>query len=154
MSGRRAAEIRSRARIDLDDTRNLTESERLDPATRQRPPNETLRDKVEEQTRVKPVRREEPEENGELEPLFAEDQAASFRSRWSALQGSFVDDPRRAVNQGDQLVSEVMQNLTRSFANEHQRLEAELTGTGEPSTEVLRVALRRYRSFFERLLEL
>jgi hypothetical protein len=47
-----------------------------------------------------------------------------------------------------------MQNLTRSFADEHRRLEAELTGTGEPSTEALRVALRRYRSFFERLLEL
>jgi hypothetical protein len=65
-----------------------------------------------------------------------------------------LDDPRRAVADGDELVAEVMQSLAESFAHERQRLEDELSHTGEASTEALRVGLRRYRSFFERLLSL
>jgi hypothetical protein len=90
----------------------------------------------------------------QLEALFPADTAAQYRARWSEVQGSFVDDPRRAVADGDELVAEVMQSLAESFAHERQRLEDELSHTGEASTEALRVGLRRYRSFFERLLSL
>jgi hypothetical protein len=89
-----------------------------------------------------------------LDPLFASDMAEDYRARWSAVQISFVDDPRRAVRQGDELVAQVMKSLAETFADERTRLEGRLSQTGEASTETLRVALRRYRSFFERLLSL
>jgi hypothetical protein len=93
-------------------------------------------------------------ETERLEALFPADVAAQFRTRWSEVQSGFVDDPRRAVAEGDELVAEVMKSLAESFAHERRRLEDELTNTGEASTETLRVGLRRYRSFFERLLSL
>jgi hypothetical protein len=89
-----------------------------------------------------------------LEPLFPTGTATEYRARWGEVQSGFVDDPRRAVAEGDELVAEVMKNLAESFAIERQRLEDELLHTGEASTEALRVGLRRYRSFFERLLSL
>ena len=90
----------------------------------------------------------------QLEPLFASDAAARYRTRWAEVQSGFVDDPRRAVADGDELVAEVMQSLAASFTHERERLEDELSHTGEASTEALRIGLRRYRSFFERLLSL
>jgi hypothetical protein len=90
----------------------------------------------------------------QLEPLFATDAAGRYRTRWADVQSSFVDDPRAAVAKGDELVAEVMQSLAESFANERERLDDELSHTGEASTETLRVGLRRYRSFFDRLLSL
>ena len=89
-----------------------------------------------------------------LEPLFPTDAAAQYRTRWADVQSGFVDDPRRAVAKGDELVAEVMQSLAESFAHERERLDNELSHTGEASTETLRVGLRRYRSFFDRLLAL
>ncbi len=89
-----------------------------------------------------------------LEALFPPETAAEFRKRWADVQSSFVDDPRRAVVKGDELVAEVMKSLAESFARERKRLEDDLSHTGEASTETLRVGLRRYRSFFERLLAL
>ena len=93
-------------------------------------------------------------ETERLEALFPADIAAQFRTRWTEVQSGFVDDPRRAVAKGDELVAEVMKSLAESFAHERGRLEDELTRTSEASTETLRVGLRRYRSFFERLLSL
>jgi hypothetical protein len=89
-----------------------------------------------------------------LEPLFPPEMAERYRSRWAAVQSGFVDDPRRAAAQGDELVAEVMKNLADSFARERAQLEQQLSQSGESATETLRVALRRYRSFFERLLSL
>ena len=93
-------------------------------------------------------------EREQLEPLFSAGLADEYRSRWIAVQGSFVDDPRKAVQQGDQLVAEVMQTLAQTFADERAGLEDDLAKTGDASTEALRIALRRYRSFFDRLLSL
>jgi len=89
-----------------------------------------------------------------LEPLFTQNLAESYRARWTSIQSGFVDDPRHAVRNGDELVAEVITNLADTFAQERQRLETQLGETGESSTENLRVALQRYRSFFERLLSL
>lgn len=90
----------------------------------------------------------------ELVALFSPDLAQSYRSRWISIQSSFVDDPRKAVRSGDELVAQVMTNLADTFADERHRVETQLDATGEGSTENLRVALRRYHSFFERLLSL
>jgi hypothetical protein len=101
-----------------------------------------------------PVRAQRAPESERLEALFPSDAAARYRLRWTEVQSGFVDDPRRAVANGDELVAEVMQSLAESFAQEREKLEQELSHTGEASTEALRVGLRRYRSFFERLLSL
>jgi hypothetical protein len=93
-------------------------------------------------------------ENEQLASLFSPEAAKEFRARWDAIQSSFVDDPKRAVRQGDELVAQVMESLTETFSNERSRLEGQLDQSDKASTENLRVALRRYRSFFERLLAL
>jgi hypothetical protein len=95
-----------------------------------------------------------PAPSEKLEPLFAPQIARDYRVRWSAVQSGFVDDPRKAAKQGDELVAQVMKSLAESFAAERDKLEGQLGQTGEASTEILRVSLRRYRSFFERLLSL
>lgn len=85
-------------------------------------------------------------------PLLPTDSTADFRRRWEVIQTRFVDEPRRAVEDADGLVATVMQQLAEGFAVERERLEAHW-GRGEDiSTEDLRVTLRRYRSFFQRLL--
>jgi len=89
-----------------------------------------------------------------LEPLFTPELAATYRSRWTSIQSGFVDDPWQAVRSGDELVAQMMTNLADTFAEERHRVETQLDLTGEGSTEELRVTLRRYRSFFERLLSL
>jgi hypothetical protein len=88
----------------------------------------------------------------QLAPLFLPDVAKQFRARWDTVQIGFVDDPRQAVRQGDELVGQVMKSLAETFSNERATLECQLDQTDEASTETLRVALQRYRSFFERLL--
>jgi hypothetical protein len=85
-------------------------------------------------------------------PLFAPNDAQDFRSRWEKVQIGFVDEPRTAVVQADELVADVIKRLAEVFANERRKLEAEWDKNDNVSTEDLRVALRRYRSFFDRLL--
>ena len=87
-------------------------------------------------------------------PLFDADDAERYRQRWHSVQASFVDEPRAAVEQADQLVAQVIQQLARMFADERASLETQWGRSGDVSTEELRVALRRYRSFFDRLLSM
>lgn len=87
---------------------------------------------------------------GDNAPLLAD--ADGFQARWEEIQVRFVDEPRGAVEDADALVATVMKRLAEGFAQERERLEAQW-GRGEDiSTEDLRVALQRYRSFFQRLL--
>jgi hypothetical protein len=85
-------------------------------------------------------------------PLFPENEATNFRSRWNEIQAAFVDEPRRAVEQGDALVADVIKRLASSFADERSKLEGQWGRGDNVSTEDLRVALQRYRAFFDRLL--
>ena len=87
-------------------------------------------------------------------PLFSEPEMGDFRSQWSKLQTGFVDEPRRTVEDADKLVAAVMQRLAEGFANERSGLEKQRDNGDNLSTEDLRVALQRYRSFFDRLLKL
>lgn len=75
-----------------------------------------------------------------------------FRARWRDVQAGFVDEPEPSVQKADQLVASVIQQLTEVFAHERSRLETDWRKGGVVSTEDLRQALRRYRSFFDRLL--
>ncbi|MGE5213574.1 MAG: hypothetical protein ACM3NN_07775 [Nitrospirota bacterium] len=85
-------------------------------------------------------------------PLFPANEATNFRSRWTEIQAAFVDEPRRAVEQGDALVADVIKRLASSFADERSKLEGQWGSGDNVSTEDLRVALQRYRAFFDRLL--
>ncbi len=87
-------------------------------------------------------------------PLFPADQAEALRSRWESIQVGFVDEPRAAVEQADSLVAEVMQTLATTFSHERSGLEGQWSKGEDVSTEDLRQTLRRYRSFFDRLLAL
>jgi hypothetical protein len=88
----------------------------------------------------------------QLAPLFTEDSATAFRTRWDLVQKGFVDDPKAAVHAADELVAHVTKALTETFANQRADLEKRFNDAQEPTTENLRIALRQYRSFFERLL--
>ncbi|TCC55199.1 hypothetical protein E0H73_36740 [Kribbella pittospori] len=87
------------------------------------------------------------------EPLLASDLMVDYRSRWDVIQQGFVDDPRKAVSEADNLVDDVLKRLSESFERQHQGLEKQWSD-GEPSTEDLRSALQKYRAFFQRLLTL
>ena len=84
--------------------------------------------------------------------LLAAEDAEGFRVRWTDIQTGFVDAPRRAVEQADALVAELMQHLARTFADERDRLEGQWDRGDDVPTDNLRDAFQRYRSFFERLL--
>jgi hypothetical protein len=85
-------------------------------------------------------------------PLFPESELSDSRRRWQDIQASFVDDPRSAVQAADELVASLMTRLAQVFADERGKLEHEWDRGENVSTEDLRVRLRRYRSFFDRLL--
>jgi hypothetical protein len=94
-------------------------------------------------------------QDAELAPLFEGDEAKKFRSRWLAIQSKFVDDPSASVKQADDLVSDVIKSVTMNFSNRRIALENQWHGgEAEASTEDLRMAIKRYRSFFDRLLTL
>jgi hypothetical protein len=101
-----------------------------------------------------PSEREFESDDGAVtrEPLLPADQTERFTTQWQDIQADFVDQPRQSVEQADALVADLMQRLATSFSNERERLEGQWDRDGDVSTEDLRVALTRYRSFFDRLL--
>jgi hypothetical protein len=86
--------------------------------------------------------------------LFAGDEASRLHERWTEAQAAFVDEPRAAVQRADSLVAEVMKKLAEGFANERAWLERQWDRGDNVTTEDLRLALQRYRSFFDRLLKI
>lgn len=85
--------------------------------------------------------------------LVTADRAESYSSRWNSVKGEFVDEPRRAVADADALVGELLDELQELFKAQRSDIEKGLDAD-ETSTEDLRLALRRYRSFFDRLLSI
>jgi hypothetical protein len=102
-----------------------------------------------------------PAERGEIRRRTAGDRDAGFlpesrmddlRGRWDDVQAEFVDDPRRAVQDAQNLVRDLVDELTETFRREREGLEGQWSTGGTADTEALRVTLQRYRSFFNRLL--
>jgi hypothetical protein len=85
-------------------------------------------------------------------PLLAPDVVQDFRGHWDTIQAGFVDDPRTAVKEADELVASSMKRLAESFAEQRSGLEQQWGQGADVSTEDLRLALRKYRAFFQRLL--
>jgi hypothetical protein len=107
----------------------------------------------------RPAEREVTRVEQELAPpaerapsLLAADEANTFRARWDEIQTGFVDEPRQAVERADALVASAIKRLAEIFANERANLEKQWDRGDDISTEDLRIALQRYRSFFDRLL--
>jgi hypothetical protein len=98
--------------------------------------------------------RDEPRGEAGTAPLFAPSEADDLRGRWDSVQAGFVDEPRRAVEQADSLVAGTMKRLAEMFAEERANLEGQWDRGDDVSTEDLRLALQRYRSFFGRLLSI
>jgi hypothetical protein len=102
-----------------------------------------------------PVRERESREAPRLsDELFPEEIRGRHQKRWESIQTSFVDDPRRAVQEADALVSELTNQIQESFARQRQRLEGAWQEGGEASTEDLRRTLQQYRAYFTRLLRM
>jgi hypothetical protein len=135
-------------------TRELRDAQRRGTgAARQRPP-------IRAEGAAPPAANAGPPNQGQRNaPLFDETAARGLRTRWITVQTEFVDEPRAAVQKADSLVAEVLQSLTDTFAREREELESGWSKAGdgsdrEVSTEDLRQAIQRYRSFFNRLLAL
>jgi hypothetical protein len=96
--------------------------------------------------------RSEVDSQADVSALLADEDAGGFRSRWNEIQVRFVDEPRGSVQKADGLVAEMTGRLTQMFSEERTRLESQWERGDDVSTEDLRIALQRYRSFFERLL--
>ena len=92
--------------------------------------------------------------DAEQSPLFDEATARDLHERWTDVQTGFVDEPRSSVEHADALVADVMRRLTENFAAERKTLEGQWSRGDNVSTEDLRVAMQRYRSFFDRLLSI
>jgi hypothetical protein len=91
-------------------------------------------------------------DGGVSEPLFSSGDADRYRDQWTNVQSEFVDQPREAVEQADRLVADLMQSLAAQFSDTRTGLESQWNDNDDVSTEDLRIAMTRYRSFFERLL--
>jgi hypothetical protein len=110
---------------------------------------------MERMAEVRTEKHNHPTNDEDFAPLFENDEAEQFRSHWLNIQSRFVDDPGASVKEADELVANVIKSITRSFADRRISLENQWNG-GENniSTEDMRVAIKRYRSFFNRLLSL
>lgn len=85
--------------------------------------------------------------------LITAERSADYRARWKAVQGDFIDEPRKAVTDADSMVGEVLDQLAQTFHQQRRSLEEDWADD-KSTTEELRIALRRYRTFFDRLLTL
>lgn len=98
--------------------------------------------------------REEEIEDDYLISFLSDGETEEIKSRWRKIQTQFVDEPRTSVDRAESLIEEVMNKLMQKFANERDMLDSSAESGEELTTEDLRVALRRYRAFLQRLLTL
>lgn len=138
---------------DLTTTATATEEPRTGADMAQPPSATGIGEDARGRTPVGPGATQAPAEDTRT-ALFTDDDASDYQSRWQEIQADFVDDPQQAVEQADALVAELMQRLAETFARERAGLEGQWDRGDEASTEDLRIALQRYRSFFGRLLSI
>jgi hypothetical protein len=140
-------------RKDLDQDQQLTTADLAQGgrATESATPAEQAVAKPVASERVTEINRPKGQGDGAA-PLFPNEELENLRTRWKEIQTNFVDEPRKAVEQADGLVASAMKRLAEVFADERSNLEKQWDRGDNVSTEDLRVALQRYRTFFDRLL--
>jgi hypothetical protein len=116
-------------------------------------PSQDLSERARSEADVVAFRRDKISERGSASMLIPENERQTLHSRWDAVQSMFVDDPRRAVEDADEIVSNAIQRLTQSLSDECSKLKAQLKRGDETSTEDLRIVLQRYRALFSRLVD-
>jgi hypothetical protein len=100
---------------------------------------------------VVPFQRRESAGTGSL---LSNMQVEELRTKWNSIQTNFVDQPRQAVEDADNLVAGAIKQIEEVFAAQRANLEKKWQGGDDISTEDLRVSLQRYRDFFDHLLSL
>jgi hypothetical protein len=133
-------------------TADLAQGKRPTAASEPRGPQTVLTDRGLEERGAELRNVEQSSRTNDHAPLFPGDELESLRTRWKEIQTAFVDEPRKAVEQADGLVASAMKRLAEVFAQERSGLEQQWDRGDSVSTEDLRVALQRYRTFFDRLL--
>ncbi len=134
----------------MDDRENRTNTNVVDTAPERQEDEQRAR---EEERRIE-SRQATHTIDEKLMPLFEDNEAEKFRTEWLNIQSKFVDNPRESVREADELVAGVLKSVTMSFHDRRTSLEKQWNGGKNVSTEDLRLALKRYRSFFDRLLTL
>ncbi len=134
----------------MEDRENRTNTEVVDTA----PEREETEQRAREEERQVENRGTTAYTDDKLMPLFEDNEAEKFRTQWLNIQSKFVDNPRESVREADELVAGVLKSVTMSFHDRRTSLEKQWNSGDNVSTEDLRVALKRYRSFFDRLLTL
>lgn len=134
---------------EFDDTEEITTAD-LAQGKRPVPTNDNDVRGPQAVTRARELKQES--RGGDAAPLFPGNELEGLRTRWKEIQTGFVDEPRKAVEQADGLVASAMKRLAEVFAQERSGLEQQWDRGDSVSTEDLRVALQRYRTFFDRLL--
>jgi len=128
------------------------ETRRADGADDERRERERVTDRESDGVVSHPPPRAAVGDEGSASPLLEPGDVKDLRGRWDSIQSRFVDEPRIAVQEADGLVAATIQQLAQSFAKQRADLEHQWSTGNDVSTEDLRLALRRYRSFFQRLL--
>jgi hypothetical protein len=133
-----------------DDAGAPAQHQRPDPSAEQSSPPPATTRPADAQASTPPAAEQHKPASGDA--LFGEQDLSELRTRWIDVQATFVDDPRDCVQRADGLVSSAVEQLTASFASTRSRLEEQWSRGEEASTEDLRLALKQYRDFFDRLL--
>jgi hypothetical protein len=79
--------------------------------------------------------------------------AERYRDAWRDIQAHFVDEPEAALSEAQDLVAEAVQALADALIAEQVSLDPHEQDT-TPDTEAMRIAMRGYRDFLERVLAL
>lgn|SRR5688572_18177108 len=139
---------------DIDEAELVDQNDEADPVhtSEEQMRNEQIAEERAEERNVHNKNDIHDEEN--FAPLFENNEAEQFRAQWLEIQSRFVDDPSVSVKDADELVASIIKNITRNFADKRTALETQWKSGDDVSTEDLRLTMKRYRSFFDRLLTL
>ena len=85
--------------------------------------------------------------------FWDDDATRHFRAAWHEVKAEFVDDPVAALTRAHDLLTDAVNELTEALLAERDELDP-LRGTGTPDTESMRMAMRGYREFLDRILAL
>ena len=98
-----------------------------------------------------PATTDAPATAGTSASLVGSLDADGIRNRFLDIQAGFVDEPRQAVEEAGRFVDDLLQQLADALREQRAQLAG---ATDEGSTEDLRLALRAYRQFVDRILSL
>jgi hypothetical protein len=85
--------------------------------------------------------------------VWSAESADALRAEWHEVKAQFVDEPTEALDHAQSLVAHAVQQLAETLLAEQVELDPRREEEA-PDTEAMRVAMRRYRDFLDRILAL